>query len=320
MSLLRLLQGSLAWIGSPRLNADLRETIAWAVDLVEPRLRQAGGYPRRYAGPLAHAMAYCRDLAARVPGPVAVNRHAFTQDFLVHTLFASPQGIVQALARSKAVREWQRHHRDGEQVFALLGFRRQEKGILGMEVQGEKLQRDVSQQVVYFSDHTFSEAAESETAARALLQRHFLESLLLRIGKHIAAIRDQKRTLEIRRDEARAQLRVHQDDAAAQAELATTLAALGETVSALDLHACAAHFDAVLLHPEQYLRLDARTFCLDAMGVRRADESHGGQCVELQEMTCRDQRRWGVLLAQVRLDEVPHYQDRLDAAARWLEI
>lgn len=306
------------WTPPARLEPALEETLAWALDRVEPRLRRIGGYPRRYLPALNHAIAYCRTLAEQVPGPVAVSREAFTQDPLVHALFSSPEGIVQALAQSQAVREWQQAHPDGQAVFALLATRKQEKNLLGVDVREGNLQRDVPQTVVYFSDHMLTNLAVDAEAARALLERQFLAGLLDRVKDRVEAIQQEKQGLEKERDERRAQLRAQGDGAALQAALAQTLDALGETVAALDLRRYAEHMDAVLLHPEKFLHLDPVSLRLDAMGVRQ--EEAGAQDLNLCRMTCRDRRRWFVLLAQVPLEELPPYQDRLEAAGRWLAI
>lgn len=303
---------------SPRLDPALLETMAWAMDQVEPRLRQVSGYPRRYVPALSHAIAYCRALAQQMPGPVAVSREAFSRNPLVHALFSSPEGIVQALAQSQAVREWQQAHPDGQGVFALLAMRKQEKNLLGVGGREGNLQRDVPQTVVYFSDHTLTNLAVDAEAARALLERQFLGGLLDRVKERVEAIQQEKQRLEKERDELQAQLRAHGDNAALQAALAQTLGALGETVASLDLRRYAEHMDAVLLHPEKFLHLDPISLRLDAMGVRQ--EEAGAQDLNLCQMTCRDRRRWFVLLAQVPLEELLPYQDRLEAAGRWLAI
>ena len=295
--------------------------MAWALDRVEPNLRQIGGHPRRYVPALSHALAYCRDLAAQVPGPVRVSRQAFTQDPLVHALFGSPEGIVQALVQNQSVREWQQTHPSGQDVFALMAMRKQEKNRLGVDDREGGLQRDVPQTVVYFSDHMLTNLTVAAEATRASLERQFLGSLLDRVKDRVEAIRQEKQRLEKERDERQAQLRAHGDDAALQAALAQALSALGETVAALDLRRYAEHIDGVLLRPEQYLRLDPVSLCLDAMGVCQEENGKGqGQGLNLCQMTSRDRRRWFVLLAQVPLDELPPYQDRLEAAGRWLAI
>jgi hypothetical protein len=315
------LQGLFSRWAPSQMDAAQAETIAWCIDQVEPRLRQAGGYPGRYLAPIAHARAYCHGMASRVPGPVDVNRHTFTQDPLVHALFGSPEGIVQALASSHSVLEWQQAHPEGGEVYAFLGVQLQEKHILGMEANGDHVRKEVPQKVVYFSEHTFSGPAASVQGARALLEQRFLGSLMVRIKLRLDALREKKQQLERQRDETRARLRAHPEDGALQAALAAILAELAETVAALDLGRYGAYFEDVLMHPEQYLRLDDRSFCLDPMGICRAQGDDGAvRNVNWQEMTCRDQRRWGVMMVRLRLDELPPYHARLEVAERWLAI
>lgn len=308
------------WFG-PRIDADLADTVAWSIDQVEPRLHQIGGYPRRYAPSIAHAWTYCRSLAAQVPGPVTVNRQAFAQDPLVHALFSSPEGIAQALVQSKAVREWHQNAGKEQGVFALMGVRRWEKDIFGVEDRGGVLRRDVAQKAVYFSDHTFSNLGLTLADARALLARQFMSSLLARVNDRLEEIRWNRQRLEREQDEMRARLRANPGSTEHQAALHQTMAALREAVAALDLRNYADHFDAVLQQPEPYLHLRPVSMSLDAMGIHQ-QQAEDGQAppLALSEMACRDRRRWIVMLVHCRLDELPDYQERLATAEHWLAI
>ena len=308
------------WFG-PRIDADLAEIIAASIDQVEPRLRQIGGYPRRYAPSIAHAWAYCRDLAAQVPGPVTVDRQAFAQDPLVHALFSSPDGIVQALIQSKAVREWHQDAGKAQGVFALMGVRRWEKDVFGVEERGGVLRRDVAQKAVFFSDHTFSNLGGDLADTRALLARQFMSSLLARVNDRLEEIRQTRQRLERERDELRAQLRAKPDNVECQDALQQTLAALAEAVAALDLRSYAEHFDAVLSQPEPFLHLRPVSLPLDAMGIHQQATGDGqAQPLDMSEMACRDRRRWIVMLVHCQLDELPDYQERLASAEHWLAI
>lgn len=304
-----------------RVDPELAGLVAWSVDQVDPRLRQAGGYPRRYGPCIAHAWDYCRRLADQVPGPVALNRQAFAQDPVVHALFGSPEGIVQALVRNRPVREWRSAtHEEGE-VFALMGVRAWEKDILGMEDRDGVLHRDVPQKAVYFSDHTFSNLGVTEAETRALLARQFMASLLARVADRVEELRQHRQRLVQARNELLARLHAHPGSGELRAALKQTLADLSASVAALDPGRHAHHFEAVLLGPEQYLSLDVLTMSLDAMGIHRGERDDAqAQRLDLREMRCRDRRRWVVMLVRCRLDELPPYEERLATAARWLSI
>jgi len=298
----------------------LRALIEQAVRQVEPELCRMHAFPQRYARAFRHALAYCQTMAAEVPGPVAINRQAFSHDPVVHAMFGSADAIQETEIKSRAVQEWQRSHALGE-VYALLAVRLQEKNILGMEMRGDHVQRDVPQKVVYFSHHTFSELGTSEQEVRMHLVQRFLQSLVERVKERIDHLREEKKRLEQLRDEIQARLRLHRDDADLKAAFASTLATLSEAVAGLDMRVYADYFDEVLLSPEKYLQLSPFSLHLDSMGVCRApDEGGAARDLQLSGMACRDRRHWTVLLVCCRLDELPPYGARLAEAQRWLSI
>jgi hypothetical protein len=301
---------------------DLGDLLPWALDQVNPRLRLASGYPRTYLASLGKALAYCHSLADRVPAPVTVNRAAFARDAVVHALFGSADSIVQSLVSSQAVRDWSRAHPEATEAYALLGVRLQTRNIMGMTLRNDTLQREVSQQVVYFTDHTFSGLADSEAAARELLLRRFMESLLGRVLERVQSLQDRRHELEQARDEAQARLRQHPEDPQARQALERVLAELGDSISQAELAAYPAHFAAVMDQAETYLRLQPRILLVDALGVcQEADAPHGGTYpIQLLEMQGRDRRKWHVSLVRCDLAEVPSYPDRLQQAGRWLAI
>lgn len=314
-------KGFLKRLLGPGKDPGLAEIIAWSIDQVEPRLRQAGGFPQRYADVVSHAWAYCRDLAARMPGPMEVSPLAFARDPSVHALFASPESIVQALVKSRAVRDWHLDPGNGLEAFALMGVRLREKAVLGMEDHNGMLCREVAQKAVYFSDHTFSNLGNTLANTQALLARQFLASLLGRVKEKLEALRQHRHHLERERDELRARLRSTPGNAVHEANLKQTLAALSDAVAALDLRSYANHFDAVLRHPERYLSLRGLSLSLDAMGILRQDAGDAqARPLNLYEMACRDRRHWIVMLVHCRLDELPPYQERLATEERWLAI
>lgn len=313
--------GLLGRLLGPRTDPELAALTAWAVDQVEPRLKQVGGFPQRYATAIAHASAYCSDLASRVPGPIELNRQAFAQTPLVHALFGASDGIAQALVKSKAVREWQRNAGGQADTYALMGVRRWTKDIFGMEDSNGMLRRDVAQKAVYFADHTFSNLGTSLEDTRSQLARQFLSSLLARVKDRLDALGTDRHALEQESDELRARLRASPHDTGLQAALEKNLAALRGAVAGLDLRSYARDFDAVLGAPEQYLGLRSLSMTLDAMGIQQPAGGEAAlQPLDFTEMACRDRRRWIVMVVRCRLDELPPYHERLAQEERWLAI
>lgn len=294
-----------------------------AVDRVEPRLRQASGYPYRYARAVAHALEYSRALADQVPGPVMVSRAAFAGDPLVHALFATPEDIHAALCLSRGMHQFRAGHPEAGDVYALLCMRRDTRSLLGVEMDGEMLRRDVIQQAVNFSNHTVADAGETEAEARERIAEGFFDSLLARVASRIEDRRRERENLERQKDELLGRLRCAGEDKrdGLNARLRETLEALGRLAESSGLARYAEEFDAVLLEPEKFLYLERSTMILDGMGLLR--DRAGGDSEELEfcDLVGRDRRRWTVVLMHCnQVMEEAARDERMVLAERWLGL
>lgn len=313
--------------GNPTPRADDAEMVAAlarAVEQVEPRLRQAGDFPRRYRRSVAHALDYARQLAQAVPGPVEMDPERYARDPLVHLLFTSPEAMQQALCLSHAMHEYARRPGGpGTDVYALMGMRRREKTAFGMDLQGELLRREVAQRVVIFTDHTLSGPAPTEAEARQLLMWHLFDSLLARVSERIQARHKARQVLEQERDYLRADLRQAAPErrSVLQQRLEAVLGELANASAALDLRRLAQDFDEVLLNPEQHLRLERVILNVDGMGVLRRDGDTAAQTLEFTDLYGRDRRRWTVVLVHCHpRPELLAMDARLHQASRWLQL
>jgi len=66
-----------------------------------------------------------------------------------------------------------------------MGMRRHEKAMMGMELSGQLIQRDVPQQVVYFTSHTIEYPAPSEEQVREQVAWSFFDSLVDKVAKRL---------------------------------------------------------------------------------------------------------------------------------------
>lgn len=304
-------------------SPDLAAAVARAVDLVEPRLRQISGFPDRYQHAAAHALAYARELAGRLPGPVHVSREAYASDPLVHALFATPAEIHTALCVSQSMRDYRRDHPDAGDVYALICMRRGTKAMLGMELSGEVLRRDVPQQAVYFTDHTVADTGPSEARAREQIAWGLFDSLAKHVRLRVDARRRKKDALEQERDEWL--VRLHGADRARRGELETglqqALHRLGALTESLELHRLADDFDAVLGVPERYVYVERTRLTLDSMGLLNGSSGHGAEEIEFCDLIGRDRRRWTVAVMYCdRVMEEAAEGDRFMLAQRWLGL
>jgi len=317
------LLGRLIPLGRQPLDADLELAVARAIDKVDPLLRQMGGYPERYAQGVANALDYARNLASDIPGPISIDREHFATDPTVHALFGSIDEVRAAMCASQAMRDYTQACPTALEVFALMGMRRRERHALGMDMEGEILRREVPQTLVYFSDHTIAEPAESEAESRERIAWSLFDSLVEHVRKRVESRKEEKLVLEREKDEIMARLRggSSQPKEALQADLQTTLAKLTEVAASLDLRRYADDFDAVLLAPQAHVYLNEVAMVLDGMGVLRDEgEAVDGKEVHFADLIGRDRRRWTVTLVHCQGIGRPTMAEQLEKANRWLAI
>ena len=208
-------------------------------------------------------------------------------------------------------------------MYALLGTRRWEKNVLGMEMNGDVLRRDVPQVVVYFNGHTLASPAPSEAEAREAMAWSFFDGLLKHVRRRIDARIVEKIELENARDELLARMRGRPpaERAALQAEHDALLARQRELGRQLDMSTWAEDFDAILLHPEQYLYLTEVAMRLDGMGVmRQAEDPVQSTPMTFTDLVGFDRRRWTVNLVHCTDLGEDSISQRLESACRILSL
>jgi len=73
-----------------------------------------------------------------------------------------------------------------------MGMRRNEKTVVGMELSGLTVQRDVLQQAVYFTSHTIDHAAPGEQQARERVAMSFFDNLVGKVKKRVEQRKQEK--------------------------------------------------------------------------------------------------------------------------------
>lgn len=301
----------------------LAAAVERAVNRVEPRLKQTGGYPKIFHKSIANALEYSRSLVAAIPGPIEINRAAYVQNHFVRALFPAVDLIQEGLSSSEAMRDFHRQNPAAHDVYALMGMRRWEKSTLGMELLGQVLRRDVLQSAVYFTSHTLENPS---TTLEEMLEKtfwSFFDRLIDLVAKRIAANKQVKSDLLREKDWLAARLHEANDQTrpALAEEMAKLLSHTQEVVASLELRNYLQDFEAVLLNPEQHLRLEQTSMYLDDMGVRRepgADNT--GAPLEFNDLIGFDRRQWTVALVHCADIHVESYAEKLDAAYRRLSI
>jgi len=309
--------------GGVKDSPELLNAIDRAVSAVEPILKQMGGYPDHYRKPVSVALEYAHRLAASVPGPVTVNRESYASDHFVHALFPDIKAIKETVCSSLALQDYQREFPVCNELYALMGMRRYEKTVVGMELSGQMVQRDVVQKAVYFTSHTIDNLAPSEQQARERVAMSFFDRLAGKVKKRVELRKQERQSQLVEKDMLLAQLHAANahERPALEEKLAGMMDSLQSTVSSLELSHYAEDFEAVLLHPEEYLRLDQTAIVLDSMGIRRAkDDAERGEAILFSDLIGYDRRNWTVTMVHCSNLQNESFADKLDRAYRRLAI
>jgi len=307
--------------GAP--SPDLLPVIERAVNAVEPLLKQTGGYPDVYRAPIQSALEYAHALAARLPGPVEINRVSYAGDPLVHALFPSLESVTDALGNSLALQNHLREYPADGEVYALMGMRRIEKAVAGMRLTGDVVQHDVMQNMVYFTSHTIESTAASETEARELVAMSFFDRLIGKVAQRIAKRKQEKQALLQEKDTLMARLHTADERSrpALQEQLTRLMNDLQSAIGALELDRYQEDFVAVLLDPVQHLHLEQTAIRLDSMGIRRNDANeHYGETIVFDDLIGYDRRNWTVTMVHCSDLQYEEFASRLERAYRTLTV
>jgi hypothetical protein len=321
-------------------KALLERAIDRVVDGSDPRLRALPGYRKRLRAPVDSAVTHVIDLVNRLPEPAEVSCQAFRTDPRLRAFFVSPEHLQEAIGTCPMVNDYLRTAKpaDDEAIFGLLSMTRSEKNILGMDLRGETLQRDVAQVAVNFSDHRYVGPAANEAETRRELMRRGFDYLIEKALEGLVAARSKKAELEQQRHLLQRKLRAMQagnwglepafaaseagptDLPALEAEIQaveTELLALGSKPNALE-HSLE-HLGATLGDPAHWLDMRNIGLELNQMSVKAGPGTTGRSYqLDLTELFSGSGQLRTVLLGRFPARDLPPRPDFLKQAERLL--
>jgi len=274
----------------------LDDMIDAVVDAVEPRARMDSRYRQKLGGCMRGTIAYLRALGREGLEPALLSRAAWASDPRVNAFFGTADDVPECLGRSPELRRFfdAAGNAHLQEAFAVLGMKKEERSVLGMELQGDVVKRDVAQVVVCFSGHRIAAPAATLAAARLELGKRVILRLaqvaLQRIvaadekatelGQHKAYLGSRLRVLQLARDGMEGIVR---DPATIAGEMKTIERELKETVegyieakgSLATLDGYLGHIEGVFSHAEQHVVLGRTPLRVSRMGVRVEGEALG---------------------------------------------
>jgi hypothetical protein len=264
----------------------VRKAIERAVDGTDPWLRAVSGYRKKLKPAVLRTMDHVVTMVDGLPPPAIMSMESYRDDPCVKAFFISTAEMREVLGKDRNLADFlRRPDTDSPFVTALLFMEKMENRILGVEMSGDTVMRDVPQVTISFESHRLLDPSGEEGETRLRLKRRAFDYLIRVALQRICAAKSERKDLERRNALLRAKLDVLRragwgftedesspDDTIGRLEenlrhIEAQLSALGS-----DDHMLASYLDIVidvLDRPEEHLRGGKETLIIDRMGIKR---------------------------------------------------
>ncbi len=342
--MLSLLQSIFGLSDSPqpaRLDDKLIELATERViDGTDPRLRAVTGYRKTLRPAVECAVDYVIGLIDSLPHPIELSRQQFSSDERVRALFVSPDHLSDTLLQSRILQNYldQRTGLDPENIYALLGVEQREKNILGMELVGEIIRRDVAQVAISFSNHRLVGPVDNEQDSSLELKKRAFDFLIQLALKNIAsqrseqakAIRQRKllsdklQALESAKWAMDSLLDQEQPTLADPRTVEQRIANLESELASIDTDPVTLDYNLEVISEclnaaPQHLQIAPVTLRLSRMGIKIEDDADlNAITLKLDEFTTSDGRKVIAVPVYIPFSEIPPRPDFLTEASRYL--
>lgn len=298
----------------------LDAAIERTVDGTDRRLRALSGYRRHLRVPVAQAVRHVIDLVAQLPDAGEISPGQYGSDPRLRAAFASPGHLSEVLRRFQTVRDYL-DWRGGtlpDEIYGLLIMSRRKRRVLGMELDGTYLKRDVLQTAVSFSDHRYIAPADTECATRRELEKQAFDFLLERAAERIGAEKlrrgDMLRNRQLLRRQVEAMksrpgrralstsetVRPGRGLNEIEAEIERIDARLGRSASVkLSLDESLQVVIDTLNRGDQFLMLQPLSMNIDHRGIEIDSRAHPDEPIEMNEVSSPNGFRRIVLLGRI---------------------
>jgi hypothetical protein len=309
---------------------DVLTSLESVVDATDSRIRLVSAYRKKLQPVIRTALAFTDELVANIPGAVEVSRSTFVSDPYVNAFFASVADLQAIFSRSSEVREFIEACGDSDipHCYALLCMHKEEKTVMGMELTGDVLRKDVCQIAVNFSDHRIYSPAPSEEATREALRQCLFGGLVTNaletIVQHKLAahrLQNERQTLHVRLRHFEQKLKAARMDEDLAARTARDIEQIHQRLAEIEtalLNARPAtpleslqQVHEVFGQPDAYVRMHKCSLKLNRMGIRLSDSAtDSSSSIELTEVEIGDAAPRVVTLAKFPSGELlPRAED-----------
>ena len=311
------------------------------VDGTDPRLRAVSHYRRKLWPAVERGIDYVVNFVNVLPPAITADRQGYMSDPRLRALFASPESLREILSFSDGARNYLKQAPNPlpAELYAGLGAVRVERNVLGIEMDGEILRRDVAQTMVNFSDHRVVCFADDEQDSRRELMRRGCDILIETALQGLISSRVEKTQLEqqqrkllLQKASILKQGQVGLESLAGPATqepvdlnaleqqletLETELGQLRADSATLDQHL--AKVASTLSEPEKYLQLESIPLTLDHTNIKvSADSQRVANSMTFQEIVMGKNRRVVAMFIRFPSSELLPQPDFFEEANRLL--
>jgi len=276
-------------------TAEVFNTVENVVDGTDSKIRLIPGYKKKLQNIIQSSLEFADDLVDQIPEAIEVSGRTFASDPYVNAFFANVTDLQSIVCHSSEIHDYMEDshdnaHDDNGSCCALLCMKRTEKTVMGMELSGSMLKRDVLQVAVSFSDHRIYSPTPSESETREGLKTCLFQGLVtnalerivkLQLASH--RLQSQRQMLQARLRRYRQKAREVEQDTRTGSKIAhaieETSQELGKTEEQM-LHTplltpqvALEQVTDVFSKPDDFIRISKFPLSLNKMGIKVSDNS-----------------------------------------------
>jgi len=291
----------------------VKAAIERAVDGTDPCLRAVSSYKKKLRPAVLKSIDHVVTMVDNLPEPLVISRANYGDDPRLKAFFISSDDMQNTFDRDQTLKAYLRDvNTNPPQVVALLVMEKLENTVLGNEMAGELVMRDVPQVTVSFEAHRLIDPTGSEEETRRQLKRRAFDHLLSLALQRISIVKSTRAELE--RHHALLQSKhnllerggwgFNETDSASTLDAAEVEKQLaGIEANLMELGGDGSMYETylnivadVLEHPDKYLWFSKKTVILDSMRIIRTHAAFNASELTLDELFNAEGRSLAVSL------------------------
>ena len=301
------------------LDSDAQDMLDRALDRVvegtDRKISLVSGYKQKLYQSIIKSLEFADSMIEQIPQPIELGSDQLSANPYVRAFFYTVSGLEKTCAKSSELKEFFQdpEHGQASEGCALLCMRKVEETVLGMELEGERVIKDVMQTQITFTNQRIQSPAENEQMVRMELKYCIFEGLVNNALENISVLRARRRQLETEQRVLGSRLRSHGKESAKndliiaekKIELEQIQQAL-EDIGFVTPEASLEQVNLTLGNPQDYVSIESISLNLDRQGILRPDEdlSNSISKLDLSEVSIQGQLPRVVTLVRIQRDDL----------------